>query len=357
MNTNFFMVDLNKIKHLYEVQNDKTAADKFIIKLKKEFGDTILAISIKGLSAGNNKFNFKQNPYGFDQMALLWQSSKIDQIQVREYYLKLYINYNKVPFRICNMEWIQDVDSRYQKGTEEDFNYNVGKAYWLIEKFFKKHTKYFKVSVFCGLLPQSTWSTRCYLKVIIKLPVKGIDVFMHSGISNLSGFGLNYKEIVKREFCEIVNSQNYEISRLFNNKNEREKIARKAENNVRNNMGLKNVGDAFVNETLLANITEKLFPDTIRQYRTGWLGNFIIDIFVPSLNFAIEYNGIQHYMPIDRFGGEDKLLKQKDRDEYVRKKCKENNVQLLEWHYSIPVTEKNVYKLYSKYIDLRRNKN
>lgn len=33
-------------------------------------------------------------------------------------------------------------------------------------------------------------------------------------------------------------------------------------------------------------------------------GKAHIDFYIPSLNLAIEYNGIQHYKPVERFGGE-----------------------------------------------------
>lgn len=352
MSSDLFIVNPQKAKHLYEVQNDNTIVDTFVIKLKKEFGDTFHAISVRGLSAGKNDFGFKQLPYGFEQRALYWESSVVDRTKIREYYLKLYVNYDKFPFKICNMDWVPSVDSRFEKASEKDFYFNRDRAFRLIEKFFKKHTKFFMVSVFCGVLPHSSWSTRCYIKVIIRLPVSGIDVFMHSGINNITDFGQTYLSEVRKEFCKIVDSDNLDLSKLFTLKKEREKIARRAENNVRAKMGLKNVGDAFVNETLLANITKKMFPDAIRQYNPKWLGKFILDIYVPSLNLAIEYHGEQHYKPIKRFGGEDKLIKQQQRDEYVRVKCKEYNVLLLEWHYSTKVDEESVYEFYSKHVDI-----
>ena len=140
---------------------------------------------------------------------------------------------------------------------------------------------------------------------------------------------------------------------MYKLKREREKVSRTAENIVRKKLGLKNVGDALVNETLLANITKKIFPDTIRQFSPKWIGKFQIDIYIPSLKIAVEYNGIQHYKAIEKFGGEVKLLQQQARDEFVREKCKEYNVILLEWHYSIKVTEKNVYDFYSKVINIK----
>ena len=37
---------------------------------------------------------------------------------------------------------------------------------------------------------------------------------------------------------------------------------------------------------------------------------FIVDFFIKEYNTIIEYNGEQHYMPIEHFGGEIALLKQ-----------------------------------------------
>ena len=356
MNSELFKVNLKKASNLYNVRNDETKIDAFIIKLYQEFGDLIQAVSVRGLSAGVNKFGIKQLPYGFVQKAKCWVSPNVDDTKLREYYIKLYIDYNKIPFKVCNMDWVKSVDGSLEKSTITDFNYNRDLAFRLIEKKFKEYTKYFMVSVFCGVIPQSSWSNRCYIKVIIRLQVTGIDIFTHSGIKNLTEFGQSYLNEVKEEFSKIVDSENYDLSKLYIKKLEREKIVRDAENNVRASKGIKNVGDAFVNETLLAQITKKMFPDTIRQYNPKWLGKFILDIYVPSLNVAIEYQGEQHYLPIKRFGGEDKLEKQKKRDEYVRIKCKEYNVLLLEWHYSIKVNEENVYELYSNHIDLKNYK-
>lgn len=60
--------------------------------------------------------------------------------------------------------------------------------------------------------------------------------------------------------------------------------------------------------------------------------NFIVDFKVK--NMIIEYNGQQHYIPIEHFGGELRFKKQQQRDEDLRKYCKENNLQLLEIPYT-----------------------
>ena len=58
--------------------------------------------------------------------------------------------------------------------------------------------------------------------------------------------------------------------------------------------------------------------------------NFIVDFFIKDYNTIIEYNGKQHYTPIEHFGGEIALKKQKQRDEDLRIYCKQNKINLLE---------------------------
>ena len=65
-----------------------------------------------------------------------------------------------------------------------------------------------------------------------------------------------------------------------------------------------------------------------------------IDFYLPEYNTFVEYNGKQHYIMQKGFGGQLKFDKQVIRDEYLRKYCKENNINLIE----IPYTEKDIKK-------------
>lgn len=59
-----------------------------------------------------------------------------------------------------------------------------------------------------------------------------------------------------------------------------------------------------------------------------------VDFYLPELNIFIEYNGIQHFIPIEHFGGELRLVKQQKRDQAIRDYCAKNNIQLLEINYN-----------------------
>lgn len=73
-------------------------------------------------------------------------------------------------------------------------------------------------------------------------------------------------------------------------------------------------------------------PKTVRI-----LGFLKVDFYIPSLNTIIEYNGKQHYIANEHFGGQIALDYQIIRDEYLREYCKNNKIKLIE----IPYTERD----------------
>ena len=87
-------------------------------------------------------------------------------------------------------------------------------------------------------------------------------------------------------------------------------------------------------ELTLFHAVRELYPDTLYQYRPEWLGRQSLDLYIPSLQTAIEYQGIQHYHPIEFFGGEEALALRQELDRQKRELCEENHVRLIEWPYS-----------------------
>ncbi len=73
--------------------------------------------------------------------------------------------------------------------------------------------------------------------------------------------------------------------------------------------------------------------EIIQFYKSEWLGRQHIDIFLPSFNIGIECNGIQHYEPIEKFGGEKAFKRGIELDIKKRKLCLDNNVFLYEIPY------------------------
>lgn len=86
--------------------------------------------------------------------------------------------------------------------------------------------------------------------------------------------------------------------------------------------------------------------DFIAQYRINIDTNInssgyaFIDFYLPSLNTFIEYNGIQHYTSVDKFGGNITLKRQQNRDQYIRNYCSQNKIKLIEIMYNENVNDK-----------------
>lgn len=57
------------------------------------------------------------------------------------------------------------------------------------------------------------------------------------------------------------------------------------------------------------------------------------DFYIPSKNIAIEFDGEQHYRPVEYFGGVDKYNKQIKRDKQKTNYCSENNIELIRIPY------------------------
>lgn len=66
------------------------------------------------------------------------------------------------------------------------------------------------------------------------------------------------------------------------------------------------------------------------------------DFFIPSYNICIEYNGIQHYQPVDFFGGQNGHKDQIKRDKIKNDYCHFNNIVLEIIKYNDIIEEKMI---------------
>lgn len=79
-------------------------------------------------------------------------------------------------------------------------------------------------------------------------------------------------------------------------------------------------------------------------------GYAYVDFYLPDFNTFIEYNGIQHYVAKDYFGGELRLKQQQNRDQYLRNYCVSNNVNLIEIKY-----DQDIVKILNEKLTERKN--
>lgn len=80
------------------------------------------------------------------------------------------------------------------------------------------------------------------------------------------------------------------------------------------------------------------------------------DFYIPSMGILIEYNGRQHYEPIDYFGGEHAFKKQVKNDTLKRQYAEDKNYTLLEIPHTVKDTN-DIREIISKEISSRNARN
>jgi len=147
-------------------------------------------------------------------------------------------------------------------------------------------------------------------------------------------------EISKKEYVEKYNHfSNTDLIMAKANDSDFQKITRKIrnviENEVRVKFGFKKVGEAWAKETLLYQIVSEIYPDyrIIRHYRPEFLNFLELDVYIPKLKLAIEYQGIQHFEPIEHWGGKKSLEQVIHRDKIKKRLCEQNKIRLIYIYY------------------------
>lgn len=92
----------------------------------------------------------------------------------------------------------------------------------------------------------------------------------------------------------------------------------------------------------------------VEQYRDSFLERLSYDFYLPELKLAIEYNGAQHYMPVDIFGGEETFKKQLERDKRKLDLSNENGIILFSIKYD--KDEEDLVKLKELIMEICREK-
>lgn len=109
-------------------------------------------------------------------------------------------------------------------------------------------------------------------------------------------------------------------------------VLRRAENDVRQALGVPSIGEGWVSETELFRLIEQAFPEArvVRHARPRWLKPQHLDVYMPDYGVALEYQGAQHDEPVDFFGGEEAFVELRRRDARKRELCRKNDCILIE---------------------------
>ena len=121
------------------------------------------------------------------------------------------------------------------------------------------------------------------------------------------------------------------------------KIAKEKLNDLYAEMVAENrVPTKWAHEYQLYSYVKSYIKDAVYQYKCEFLGSQAFDIYIPSQMTAIEYQGIQHFEPVDFFGGYKGLLACQERDFIKKIKAEENGINLLYWTHENKITMQTV---------------
>lgn len=107
---------------------------------------------------------------------------------------------------------------------------------------------------------------------------------------------------------------------------------REAEDLARAEAGLPKVNEGWVSETELFYLLKTAFPEhkIVHHGCPSWLSPQHLDVYFPDERVALEFQGEQHFGPVDLFGGEEAFAAQRERDKRKRRTCARNDCALLE---------------------------
>lgn len=90
-----------------------------------------------------------------------------------------------------------------------------------------------------------------------------------------------------------------------------------------------------VSELKMLDAIKEIFPDEEVLYctRPKFLEGLEIDVFLPNLKLGFEYQGQQHFFPVEIFGGKEAFEQQIVRDELKKKICDAEGITLLYVNY------------------------
>jgi hypothetical protein len=79
-------------------------------------------------------------------------------------------------------------------------------------------------------------------------------------------------------------------------------------------------------QSLVKKQIQEWFPgkEIIENYRPNWLIGLEIDLYLPEYNLAIEVNGLQHYIKIDKFFKSNYLFEMQVIRDYVKERIIKN---------------------------------
>lgn len=124
-------------------------------------------------------------------------------------------------------------------------------------------------------------------------------------------------------------------------------ICKDTENRLRKDLGYPLIGKSHLSEVMLYKSVCALFApmQVVRNYRGRELERLEIDIWIPNLKVAIEFQGEQHYKSMTHWGGDAEFIRRQENDRRKRELCRTLGYTLVEIENYGDVGEDDVWDL------------
>lgn len=251
---------------------------------------------------------------------------QIEGVQIKEKYA---LQKSKIPCRYCNHK---KLPKDYILKLAKDGSPNIE----ILSDDFEKINDY----VDCKCLIHNKITKKCIRDIILNRSC------YYCGLDKLS----NYSKLSDSEISNRIHSINNKIEYIsgYDGANKRFKVRCKVcgyewetyLHSVNLCPCCENFyhGEKYIENYLIKNqikyVSQKKFDDCKYKHKLSF------DFYLPDKNICIEYQGQQHYVPIEYFGGIEKFHIQQIKDGIKRDYCKENNIKLVEISYKYDTQEK-----------------
>lgn len=157
-----------------------------------------------------------------------------------KYRIRIVCDPSKCEFREAHPEWVENYFyGLFKTGTSEDVEYNNQLAYTWLGDILEETTYSYEIDVFFGVVGSWHAPWRCYVNLTVVLVISGFDVFLQSSVPILTKFGKENKLEVAKIFNHLTDKVGTSIVDLWYNKTLRNYVARKSENILRSQMGMR----------------------------------------------------------------------------------------------------------------------
>lgn len=272
--------------------------------------------------------DFLQDDFSFEQEMEDWSDKYPKYDQELDFYVS----------HLSDYLWFCCVQNRFDEEKVKKIYKNLGNK-------FKKDNYHFTR----GLIQKNKYSIKSVSEDMnIKVHLRDLQLYRESDKNFIDGYFYNENQYYNGESVGKIKPYPSKLhTYLLNHRQKRSKIEwRKNEQQIRVELGLPKIGEQWVSETSIYYLVKKLLHkknvNVIHHYRPKFLERKELDIYFEydGIKVGIEYQGKQHFEPIDFFGGVEGFKDVQKRDKDKKNQCEKNGINLIYINYFENISEK-----------------